>query len=220
MPESNRFSCGSCIRFWKRHLCSCSSWSYRKMKRSNAKLMRALWAAGCAGFALAPARTSADIASWLSATSGSWAQPVRWSTNPIYPVNGNPPGTNYDVTIGVTGAFYGVTLNSNVSVDSLLLNSSTGTLEVVSNGTLSVTAAPITLAAGTLRVNGGVISGGTINRAGGTVLFTSNTANRLADNALLAGSLTLGSSARARFQSGATFTGDASLGTNAALSFE
>src|SRR5262249_35027007 len=70
---------------------------------------------------------SADgiTASWLIASNGNWTDPAQWSTNPNFPNNDTPAGTNYDAVIGATGASYTATLNSNITVDSLLLNSGT-----------------------------------------------------------------------------------------------
>jgi hypothetical protein len=64
-------------------------------------------------------------ATWLGET-GNWTDPTQWSTNPDYPNNGTPAGSDYDAQInaGTPDASATVTLGSDVTVNSLTLNNS------------------------------------------------------------------------------------------------
>jgi hypothetical protein len=89
-------------------------------------------------------------ATWLNPVSGSWTDPTKWSTDPVYPNNGIA-GANYDVRIGSPGAPYTVSSSTDISVHSLTLDSSNVTLKlgagelVVSDG--------LTIAGGTLSLS-------------------------------------------------------------------
>jgi len=69
--------------------------------------------------------------------TGLWTDPTKWSTNPYYPVNGNPLGTTYDVTIDAPGSYLVTSILNNTTVNSLTLNSAGATL--ATNYTLSAT---------------------------------------------------------------------------------
>src|SRR5687768_11049203 len=73
--------------------------------------------------ATSTACVAATGSNWLSAVNGTWSDASKWSTNPNYPNNGTPPATTYDAVIDAIGSAYVVTLNSNVTVDMLTLNS-------------------------------------------------------------------------------------------------
>ena len=112
-------------------------------------------------------RAMADTpAQWLTATSGSWTDPARWSTNPYYPNNGTPDGAAYAATIAAAGSTYAVSLNANVAVDSLTLASATATMDQA-YGTLSL-GGTLDVQAGTYDLAGGTIAGGRIQAEGGT----------------------------------------------------
>jgi len=153
---------------------------------------------------------AAIVSTWSFATSGSWEDGTKWSTNPVVPNNGNA-GQDYDARINTAGT-YAVTLSSDVTVNSVLLNSTNATLHHA-GGTLQVNGA-LTLQAGTYSLEGGAIKGATITRTGGSLLFTNNGNNRL-DGATLDGDLNLNQAggAQVRLQNGAGFTGNANLGT-------
>jgi hypothetical protein len=102
----------------------------------------------------------ADVtATWLSETSGKWSDPTHWSTNPSYPSNGTPAGTNYQAIIAATGGTsYTATLNTDVDVTSISINSADAELDQTSG----------TLQAGTINVNAGAYqmdSGTLVNTA-------------------------------------------------------
>jgi len=100
------------------------------------------------------------------------------------------------------------------------INRTGGTIDILgffdnSGGTLTLNATT-----GDYRLNGGLISGGTITSSGGgTLVFANNGSNRLANNATLIGDLTL-NNASLRLQSGGTWTGATATLTNSILSFE
>jgi len=59
-------------------------------------------------------------ANWLGPTSGNWTNPARWSTNPAFPNNGGP---TYNVTISASGSPYVVTLDQNITIVNMTMNS-------------------------------------------------------------------------------------------------
>jgi fibronectin-binding autotransporter adhesin len=100
-------------------------------------------------------------ATWIGA-SGNWTDPTQWSTNPSYPNNGSPIGTNYQALIDLPGT-YTVTSSSNVSVDALTIDSANATVSDTA-GTLTV--GGMTVSAGAFDLAGGTLSGGS---AGATI---------------------------------------------------
>ena len=117
---------------------------------------------GVLAFAMLPARAAGDTtATWQSETSGDWTNALLWSTNPSYPNNGTPTGVNYQAWINATGGTaYTVTLDSDVAVDALTLDSPDVTLQH-SAGTL--TASTLNVNAGSYLLEGGTIAGAAIN---------------------------------------------------------
>jgi hypothetical protein len=106
-------------------------------------------------------------ASWASPVNGSWSKATAWSPATI-PNNGSPAGTIYDVTIGVTGASYTTTLDTNVTIDSLSIISSDATVSVPSGRILNTSM--ITISAGTLSLGTGTIQNATISTASDSML--------------------------------------------------
>src|SRR5262245_58084967 len=67
--------------------------------------------------ALPTALRAQTQAFWSGTTNGSWTDPLRWSTNPFFPNNGQPTAaTTYAANIMTSGT-YTVTLNAPVTVD-------------------------------------------------------------------------------------------------------
>lgn len=99
-------------------------------------------------------------ASWLTATDGSWTDPLKWSSNPNYPNNGQPgPLDHYDVVIDAVGGNYLVNLpGTNVTVDSLSVTSPNATLRQPSASFNVLGAAR--LEAGVFELNGSILSAG------------------------------------------------------------
>jgi hypothetical protein len=116
---------------------------------------------------------SADTtATWTSETSGNWTSTTLWSTSPNFPSNGTPAGVDYQALINAMGGTaYTVTLNTNVSVDSLMLDSADATVDQTA-GTLSP--GSLNIAAGNYELDGGTISGGTVTGSTGTLLNASS----------------------------------------------
>jgi len=72
--------------------------------------------------------SAATTATWLDAVDGQWDDASKWST-PVYPDNGSPaPSDTYDVVIDAAGDSYTVDLDTDVSLDSLTLDSADATL--------------------------------------------------------------------------------------------
>jgi hypothetical protein len=110
--------------------------------------------------ALAPAAVAqTTAATWSSAVSGNWNDPTMWSSSPFFPNNGNPVGTSYTATVDATGAAYTVTLGTDVTVNSLTLNSSDATIQQTA-GTFTGT---INTQFGALNLTGGTIANSQIN---------------------------------------------------------
>ncbi|MCY2954747.1 MAG: PEP-CTERM sorting domain-containing protein [Planctomycetota bacterium] len=110
-----------------------------------------------------PAR-AADVTSTWIAADGKWNGPANWSNNPTsldFP-NNVSGGLTYDAIIDDAGPSYTVTLDGDVAVNSLLLNSSIATL----NHTAGAFSANTTIGAGTYYLNGGTISGGIVKSSG------------------------------------------------------
>ena len=66
-----------------------------------------------------------------SAVSDSWTSPTAWTINPAYPNNGQPnPADLYNAIVNVsTGTPYTITLPTDITISSLLLNSPDATIQ-------------------------------------------------------------------------------------------
>jgi hypothetical protein len=106
---------------------------------------------------------------------------------------------------------YTVTQDTPLTLDALTLASPRAVLNVTNE--LRVVAAPLDVSAGTLWLDGGTVRGGSITLGGsGSLVVSSDNANRFTDGAVVHGDLHLWSAgARVLFQNGAWFTGDAAL---------
>lgn len=182
------------------------------LNRSRCLLLAALAGTLCA----ARGAHAQTVSQWLTATSGNWTDASRWSTNPFYPTNGNG-SPNYRAEILATGSSYTITLNSAVTLDSLLLSSSNATIAHTS-GTLSLLGTA-TLSAGTYQLNGGTIAGGTIDNTASHLTVTSNVNNTF-DGVSFLGGFSLGFGQKAKIRNGLSATGTVGvIGTNALLAF-
>src|SRR4051794_11160836 len=108
---------------------------------------QAILAAAMGGLTLVGNTSAAITASWIAPIDSSWTDPSAWSTNPSYPNNGQPnPADLYNAIIAATGSAYTVSLNSDIDINTLSLNSASATLAQTG---------------GTFRLdNGGTISAG------------------------------------------------------------
>src|SRR5688500_2484437 len=153
--------------------------------------------------------------SWTAAASGSWFDATKWSAG----VPNNVGANVYDATIGAAGAPYTVGLNGTITLNSLTLSSPAATIN--HTGGMLVSSLPVTVSAGTYALNGGTISGGTVNLSGtGTIGFGGSTG--VLDGTVVNGGLTIDQfNARARLMDDARFTGNATVsGVSSILNFE
>ena len=165
---------------------------------------------------------AADVTSTWNTGTGNWGVNSNWTNAPAlggFPNNGSGGVSTYDAMINAIGSPYTVTLNLNITVEDLALNSANATLNHTS-GIFSATGAA-TISSGTYQLSGGTISNTTINLTGGNFAFTSS-GGILSNGALLNGDLNLSStSAYVRLLSGAGFSGMANLsGTSTKLVIE
>lgn len=141
-------------------------------------------------------------ASWTGG-AGNWTNVTKWTTNPDYPNNGTPAGTIYDAIIGASGT---VTLNSNVAVDSITINSNNATL--LQTGSVFTVGGLVDVRAGKYQLNSGTLTVPTLNVTGtATALLNGGTFRNMR--------ITGGASAAMRFSQGTldntTLAGAASL---------
>src|SRR4029079_4278679 len=126
---------------------------------------------------------AATVAStWTSATGGIWNSDSNWTNVPMqggFPNNGNGGVPTYDAVINATGAFYNVNLATNITVEDLLLNSATATINHTA-GTFTATGA-MDLSAGTYALNGGTISNSKINISGRRAPFIRANMSHMSD---------------------------------------
>jgi hypothetical protein len=124
-----------------------------------------------------------EITSTWSGNTGNWTDPTQWSTNPNYPNNGTPSGTTYDAVINAPGAGpHTVTLNSNVTTDSVTLDFANATLSqtggTLTTSTFDVAAGTYVLTGGSLQIDANgplglspsLVNAGTIRATGGGTL--------------------------------------------------
>jgi hypothetical protein len=101
--------------------------------------------------------------SWSAASSDNWTSTTAWSTAPNFPNNGTPSGATYAATIAATGSAYTVTLNSDITVNSLTLNSANATLDQTAG---TFTGNTITETSGIYEMSGGSIANSTLSGTG------------------------------------------------------
>jgi hypothetical protein len=120
---------------------------------------------------------ASEITSTWSGSTGNWTDPTQWSTNPNYPNNGTPTGTTYDAVINAPGTgAYTVTLNSNVTTDSVTLDSANATLAqtggMLTTVALNISAGTYLFSGGFLQLTSSLVNAGTIKATnGGTLSF-------------------------------------------------
>jgi hypothetical protein len=100
--------------------------------------------------------------SWLSETDGTWTYAPAWSTNPNVPNNGG--GSSYDAVLGGSGGNpYVVTLDSDITVNSLTISSDDALLEQMDGtfqgGTINISAGAYQMGSGTLSNSSVQLSG-------------------------------------------------------------
>lgn len=89
---------------------------------------------------LAAKGAQAIDANWLAPVDGAWNDGANWSSSPAFPKNNEPLfGDRYNATVNAEGTPYVVTLNQNVWVDSLTVDSPDAEVRIVVNGALTTT---------------------------------------------------------------------------------
>jgi hypothetical protein len=150
---------------------------------------------------------------WTNAVSGNWVDPSKWSLG-VYPNDGTPPGSTYRAIFAAAGPAYVVTLNSNVTVSGLVLNSASLTLAHTA-GTLTLNGAA-DFTSGTFQLNGGTIAGGTLNINGGGFSIFNNANNRLR-NVTINGTMSMANAgAQLRIADGISFGAASALSVSGA----
>ncbi len=96
----------------------------------------------------------AQVTSTWNGTSGNWSDATRWSTNPVFPNNGNG-GNDFNAVVG-SGS---LTVNQSITIEDLTFNGGTitGTSPLTIQDTLSWTAGTFS-GTGTTTINNGTIS--------------------------------------------------------------
>mgnify|MGYP001273023856 CR=1 FL=1 len=161
---------------------------------------------------------------WLSATqalavnatylavNGTWTEGAKWSTAPLFPNNGSG-GQNYDVFVDFAGA-YTLTLNSPITVNSMLLAAAGATFSHASGGVLNIVG-PINVQNGLYRLNSGTIQAAQMTVSGNGSLSVGSGGGTFTDNATLTGTLNLlDANSKLTFRSGANLLGNATLATS------
>src|SRR4051794_37683579 len=110
-------------------------------------------------------KAQAQSAKWVNPVSGTWIEAAKWSSSPTY-----PNGAGFDASIAAPSGSYTVSLASNVTLNSLTLNSASATLSQTA-GTLGVGLGGVTLQNGTYLLSGGTLSTSTIQLSGGAALI-------------------------------------------------
>jgi hypothetical protein len=141
----------------------------------------------------------AQTANWNNASGGNFNTPTDWDTGTV------PNGSSFTANFSLAGT-YSVTLNSNITLDTLTLNNanlnftqSSNTLTIINN---------LTLTSGVYNLQGGIISGGTISQSGGVLRPNFNSSNQLSGVTINAGVLDLSSQ-----QSYVQLTGGSNFGS-------
>ncbi len=103
---------------------------------------------------------------WTSGVSGDWSSTTDWSP-------AGPPGASSAALIDVAGT-YTVTISAAETVNAVTLDAANADLDLESSGTLTLagTDPTLTVLAGTLDLAGTLV-GGTVEAAGGSVIFDS-----------------------------------------------
>src|SRR3972149_1272929 len=69
-----------------------------------------------------------STSTWTNAVSGEWDVAANWMPGTFFPNNGNGGFAPHDAVINAAGSNYTVTLDSNVTIEDLTVNSANATL--------------------------------------------------------------------------------------------
>jgi hypothetical protein len=146
-----------------------------------------------ATLATANAHAADQTATWNNST-GNWSDATRWSTNPLFPNNGNG-GFTFDAIINGGTA----TLDQNITIEALTLNggnisgAAATNFALTLNGLLTWSSSTIG-GPGTVNANGGIVMSGsnskTLGSGGnaGRTLVSSGTTNLSGGSLLISAS--------------------------------
>jgi phage baseplate assembly protein gpV len=143
------------------------------MRVSRRKVV--LWAAVQGCLVAAPAFGAID-ASWVNPVSDSWTSTTAWSIAPVFPNIDQPNlGDFYNAFITAGGGVgYTITLDTDITLSKLTVNSSVATL-VQDTGTLRTLDGGFNLAAGTFRMQDGVLYSDDPMTVAGTFVWNGGT---------------------------------------------
>lgn len=152
---------------------------------------------------------------WNNPSGGAWNSASNWMPAAV---PNNTGADTYSATIGLVSSTYSVGISTDATIDGLLLNSPTATVNHT-GGTLRVTH-EANLQAGTYRLNGGTLAGGVWNVGSAALILTPNVRNTL-DGVDLRGSLNLlsSSSYALDLKGGTTYQGDLAISENDQITF-
>ena len=192
------------------------------MKRSSALRALRLWQkpliSGAATLALLTGVTRSlgdTLSQWVAAVSGNWTDPTKWDDGE--PNNG---GSDFDASIAASGTAYTVTLNSNITVDGLTLNSANATVDQTSGTLTLANGGTAALTAGTYDLDGGTISNSIITASGSVLQVSSNSGNMLTGDTITGDIFANTTSAAVQIGGGTTFTTAHLAGSGSSIGFQ
>ncbi len=141
------------------------------MPHTTQPLARRLITCGALGV-LYPATAAGQIdAYWLNAADGTWTTASNWSVDPALPFNGFPnPLDRYHAHIDATGSPYTVTLDFDIEIDNLTIDSADVTF-LHTAGLLGLNGGTLDLRTGHYLLDGGSLGNMTVTSSGGTIGF-------------------------------------------------
>src|SRR3954463_3216950 len=119
---------------------------------------RSVLAVAVGGIVWGSSAFGAINASWAAPVSDSWTSTTAWSINPTYPNNGQPnPADLYNAIVNAsTGVAYTITLPTDITISSLLLNSPDATIQ--QSALLRIVDGGLTINAGKYQLDGGELN--------------------------------------------------------------
>jgi hypothetical protein len=112
--------------------------NYRRNFSTHHRALACITTATAAINYLTPAHATTVTSTWIGSTSSAWTTPSNWTPSASYPNNGNAGITDYAAVIpAVTTPDLSPSVNSNITLDSLTLNSS-ASLTIQAGNTLQL----------------------------------------------------------------------------------
>ena len=151
------------------------------------------------------AMAAESTSTWLSSSSGLWTDIANWDTS-FFPDAGNGGFSTHDAVIDATGLPYAITLDTDVELESLFLNSSDA--RITSDGARSVSITDTAHIDGIFELQGGTIDGGDWIGSGQLVFADSSD---VIGGATLHTAFEVVNRDRVTFDASSSFTGEAIL---------